>query len=59
MPLMQNPGYALAPYEMSESRDYGELPSGPPPVPEKEGRVSFYEISGGPKTPKTPKRMRF
>ncbi|KAK4698137.1 hypothetical protein P7C71_g12, partial [Lecanoromycetidae sp. Uapishka_2] len=54
MPLVRNTGYRLAPYELSENRNYGELPAEPPPVPEKEGSaVSAIELSTAPKTPKS------
>lgn len=52
MPLIQHTGYMIAPYELSEGREYGELPSEPPPVPEKEAGVAAYEMSSAPKTPK-------
>ncbi|MCJ1272510.1 hypothetical protein MMC21_000296 [Puttea exsequens] len=68
MPLDRDPGFALAPYEMSEVRAYEELPAQRfamelplhgPPTPEKSRPLTLVEISGGPKTPKSRRGSRF
>ncbi len=59
MPLVQHTRYDLAPYELSEGRDYGELPAEPPAVPEKDSLVSASIIHEMSTAPKTPKKGRF